>query len=81
MTAEFLTPPEVAKTLRCRESKVLLWIRSGRLPAINVSETSRPRYRIARAALDAFLESRLVSPDTRPPTRRQRRESQIPKYV
>ncbi len=77
---EFLTPPEVAALLRIRESKILGWVRSGRLPAINVSEGQRPRYRIARAALDAFLQQRAVAPAV-PPARRQRRDSKIPQYV
>lgn len=82
MTADtrpaFLTPPEVARLLRCRESKILAEIRSGRLQSINLSDGQRPRYRIARAALDAFLAGRAVAPAV-PPARRQR--LQVPRYV
>jgi len=80
MPNEFLTPPEVARLLRCRESRILADIRSGRLRAINLSDGVRPRYRVSQQALDDYLLSRTVSPETRP-ERRQRRESQIPRYV
>ncbi len=73
MTHVYLTPPEAAAELRCRESKILGWIRSGRLPSINLSEGLRPRYRISRAALDTFLAALAVVPESRP-VRRQRRE-------
>ena len=75
---EWLTPAEIAKELRIRESKPVGWIKSGRLPAINVSEGHRPRYRIARAALDAFLQQQAVVLVARP-ERRQKRT--IPSYV
>lgn len=74
----YLTPPEVASVLRCRQSKVLTWIRSGRLAAVNLSEGQRPRYRIARTALDEFLAGKAVSPAIKT-VRRQRRE--VPQYV
>jgi len=79
MIAEFLTPPELARLLRCRESKVLAWIRSGRLRACNLSDGRRPRYRVRREDLDQFLAGESVVPATRP-ERRSRRES-IPSYV
>jgi excisionase family DNA binding protein len=74
----WLTPPEIARLLRCRGSKVLTWIRTGRLAAIDVSDTNRPRYRIARAALDEFLANRAVTPASRPASRLRR---DIPRYV
>jgi excisionase family DNA binding protein len=46
---EWLTPPEIAKELRCRTSKPIRWIEAGELPAVNVSEGARPRYRVRRA--------------------------------
>ena len=76
--SEFYTPPEIARLLRCRESKVSSWIKSGRLPAINVSESTRPRYRVARQALDEFLQRQAVVPVAKP-ERRQKRT--IPSYV
>ena len=56
--ATVLTPPEVAKQLRCRASQVLAWIRSGELKASNLSKGSRPRYRVTPDDLAAFLKSR-----------------------
>lgn len=75
---QFLTPPEVARLIRVREAKVISWIRSGRLPAINVSEGARPKYRIKPDDLDGFLKSRAVAPIARP-ARRERLS--VPRYV
>jgi excisionase family DNA binding protein len=76
---QFYTPPEVAKLLRCRESKISNWIRSGVLQAVNVGEGRRPRFRIAREHLDAFLQAKAVVPPPPKPVRRERRE--VPRYV
>ena len=76
----FYTPPEVARILRCRESKVSTWIRQGVLQAVNVSTGTRPRYRVGKSDLDAFLQAKVVVP-TAKPERRQRRDSSIPRYV
>lgn len=60
-TKEFLNPPEVARILAVNVNKILAWIASGELPAVNVAEKlngARPRWRISRTALDAFLASR-----------------------
>jgi len=82
MTADprpaFLTPPEIARSLRVSETKVAAWIRSGRLRAYNVSEGQRPKYRIRGDDLDSFLAGRTVTPPTRP-VRRER--VSIPRYV
>ncbi len=57
-----LTPPEVAKQLRCRASQVLAWIKSGELKASNLSKGNRPRYRVTPEDLAAFLKSRQPEP-------------------
>jgi len=54
----YLSPPQVAKQLQVGRDKVLNWIRSGELKAANVSDSFRPRYRIAPASLDLFLAGR-----------------------
>ena len=79
---EFLTPPEIRRKLRIRQSKVLGWIKNGDLPAIDVSEGRgrRPRYRVRKSDLDAFLAARAVVPAAKP-ERQQRRDSAIPRYV
>jgi excisionase family DNA binding protein len=73
MRVEWLTPPMIAKELQIRQSKPIGWIKSGRLPAVNLSEGQRPRYRVRRADLDEFLLGKAVIPQSRP-ARRQRRE-------
>ena len=76
---EWMTLPEIAQELRCRQSKPRRWVESGELPAINVSDSTRPRYRVRRADLDAFLQRRAVAP-TPQPSRPPRRDS-YPRYV
>ena len=70
----FLTPPGVAKLLRVSPDKVHGWIRRGDLKAVNVGNGFRPRYRVSRANLDAFLATREVQP----PPERPRRNRQPP---
>lgn len=65
----YLTPPRVAALLRVKADKVLYWIHTGKLTAINVSDASRPRFRISQDALDTFLRSREVQ---QPPRVRRR---------
>ena len=76
---EFLTASEVARLLRVRESKVLVWLRSGELLAADVSERpgqGRARWRIAREDLDEFLRRR--QPRTPAKTTRRRRRTERP---
>ena len=60
-----LTPPEVAKRYGVATTKVLLWIRTGELAALNFANRgcTRPRYSITPEAIAAFEESRRVIPD------------------
>jgi excisionase family DNA binding protein len=55
-----LSTREAAKYWRVTKDKVLGWIRAGFLEAIDVrsSQSSRPQYRIPRAAVEAFNASR-----------------------
>jgi excisionase family DNA binding protein len=68
----YLTPPQVAKYLRVNPATVIAWIRSGELVASNLSRKrgGRPRYRISREALDAFLRAR--QPNAGKPRKRGR---------
>lgn len=68
---EYLNPPSIARMLGVNQDKVLGWIRSGELTAVDVSATrgGRPRWRIARADLDSFLNRRRATP---PPKVRRR---------
>ncbi len=56
-----LTVPEVAKFLRVAPTKVLTWIRNGRLRGYNVAEkeTGRPKYRINPKDLEFFTKLRV----------------------
>lgn len=47
------------------------WIRSGALAAVNVSEGTKPQYRITSDAVEAFFDSRRVKAAPKiQPTRR-----------
>lgn len=65
----FYTPPEVAKMLRVRSSKITYWIASGELRAFNVTGKpgGRPRWRISEEALEEFKRDR--TPHKAPPRR------------
>ena len=74
-----LTVSEAARLLRVNRGKVLGWIASGRLRAMNTAKgQGRPRYRIARTDLDVFLIGRTRQPAIMPARRRRRA---IPKAV
>ncbi|MBP7937822.1 MAG: helix-turn-helix domain-containing protein [Phycisphaerae bacterium] len=70
-----LTPPEVARIFRVDAKKVISWIRSGELRAVNVATRidGRPRYVIDREDIAAFELRRQVVPPA-PRRRRYRRE-------
>ncbi len=74
----FLSPPEVARLYGVDQHKVLNWIRSGQLSAVNVGDgTQRPRYRISPEALAAFEAARAAGPQPRISRVRRRRDPQI----
>jgi len=60
-----LTPPEIAKLYGVSTAKVITWIRTGELAALNLANRgcSRPRYSVAPTALTDFEQSRAVIPD------------------
>ena len=66
--ADSLTPPQVAKRLGVNADKVLSWIRSGELSAVNVTikPGGRPKYRITAADLDTFKNRRSPQPRIKP---------------
>jgi excisionase family DNA binding protein len=70
----YLTPPEIAKLLRVSPEKVLGWIRRAELRAVNVGNGTRPRYRVSREWLDAFLQVREVQPPAPRQVRRKREQ-------
>lgn len=69
----YLTPPMIAKRLAVNIAKVLRWIATGELRAIDVShhpDTGNPRWRISPDWLAAFEEERSnnrAAPSTQTP--------------
>lgn len=68
-TPHYYSPPQLAKLLQVGRDKVLNWIRSGQLIAANVSDSLKPRYRVAQTDLELFLAGRMEA--ARPPRRRK----------
>ncbi len=60
MDEHLLTVEQVANLLRCAPDLVYSHIRSGRLPAINISHGKRPLYRITQADFDRYKASAAV---------------------
>lgn len=75
-----VTPNELARLRGIGPEKVLGWIRSGKLSAINISEGRiRPRYLIALTDLAEFDKSLAVVAPA--PSVSRPRRSEIPHYV
>ena len=70
------SPPEYAKEHGVDPSKVLAWIRSGELRAINLatSTTGRPRYRILLEAIVEFEERRSARQPVKPVRRKRKKQ-------
>lgn len=78
-----LTPAEVAKSWGVSPDKVVRFIRSGELKAIDISQKrdKRPRYRIDPADVEAFEAARqVVSRLPTSQTRRSKRNGDIKVY-
>jgi excisionase family DNA binding protein len=76
-----MTPRELAAVLRVSPDKVLGWIHSGELRALNTSSAHcrRPRYVILPHHLDEFERRRITGPPPARP-RRQKRAQLIDYY-
>ena len=81
---EYLTTSDIAEMLGVAIDKVHGWLASGELRAINVAQRpgGRPRWRISRADLDAFLSARASTPATTTvrPVRRRRAPVEVTQY-
>lgn len=76
----YLTVAEVAARLSLSEETITAAIKSGALPASNVSQGKlRPRWRVSESDLAQWLESRQAVPVKR--HQRRRRTLTIPQYV
>lgn len=82
IVSTYLRPRDVAERLDVRVHSVLTWIRSGELPASDVSTTrgGRPSWRIAESDLQTFLESRSQTHPTKQQHRR-RKSGVVKEYV
>jgi hypothetical protein len=76
-----LTPPQLARLLGIDSSKVLAWIRSGQIDAINIATRpdGRPRWVITPDAYATFRNRRSSRP-VPPPTRRRRKDPAVIQY-
>lgn len=69
----FLSPPKAGRLLGCGPDQVLAFIRAGELRASNLSRAGRPRWKIAPADLQKFLDARS---NQKPASQRQRRRAE-----
>lgn len=79
------TPPEFAEDMRVKPEKVVGWIRSGELEAVDVANegSSRPRFRITPEAIEAFLKRRRTTKPAAKTTapRRRKASSDVVEFV
>jgi len=74
----YLSAVDVATELAVRQSKVLAWIKSGELPASDLSQhpgVGKARWRIRRSDLDDFMRSRQLGT---PAASNRRRKPKLP---
>ena len=71
---DWLSPPQVAKMIGVKPDKILYWIHTGVMPAVNVAqkEDGRPQYAVTPAGLDIFTTRR----STRQPVKVKRARRQ-----
>jgi hypothetical protein len=69
-----VSPPTLAKAWGLDVQKIIAWIRSGELRAINAarSPTGRARFLIDKRDIEAFEQARAVTPPAARPARRRR---------
>ena len=80
---EWFSPPEVAAKFGQRPESIIAAIRTGELPAANFAAKgrTRPRYRIHRDDLEAFIRRRAVVPAAKPAPRPRREAVGVTQYV
>lgn len=74
------TPPAISKQLVVHVGKVLGWIQSGELRALNVGNGNRPRWRIMPDDLQAFLDRRAAQPAAKTTRRRRKPDPAVTEY-
>jgi hypothetical protein len=75
MIEQAVSPRRYANSRNINVSKVLTWIRSGELRAVNlaVRPEGRPRWKLTPEAIAEFEAKRSSTPPPAPPPRRPRR--------
>ena len=71
--SRYLTPPQYAARLGVHPDKVVAFIRSGQLAAVDLATpgSTRPRYRISPQAIEEFERRRSAAPLPKPIRRRR----------
>ena len=79
---QYLTPPEIAVILGVAHAKVLRWIESGELLAVDLSTSrnGRRRFKVARVEFERFLERRSTKPRSATQRRRPAPIDHEPRY-
>lgn len=82
LAARYVSPPEYAAQLGVKPGKVISWIESGELRAVNVAskKSSRPRWRISPDAIVAFENGHAVQPATTARRRRRKQPADVVQY-
>ena len=77
-----ITPPVYAKSRGVKNDKVLYWIKTGELAAINFARNpgGRPSWKIFPEAIADFERRRASKPPPKQPPR-QKKKTEIPRYV
>ncbi len=78
-----LTPPVLARRLGVDVHKILSWITSGELTAINCATrpAGRPRWRITEEAVAEFARRRSSAPAPRQPRRRRQPMTEAREWI
>lgn len=77
------SPKEIAAKAGCKVDKVLAWINSRELIAINYGSSQtggKPRWRVTAEALEDFERARTTQPAAKPVPRRKRTDTPIKSY-
>jgi hypothetical protein len=79
MSKQFYTLAELAERWCCSHSTALSHVRSGQLPAVDISSNPRGRshYIVATESVEAFEAARTTTPPKAPSKRRSRTKSDI----
>lgn len=77
----YLTPPKIARQLGVTCEKVLNWIRSGQLRAVNLSSGIRPRWKVRPDDLESFLATKSNQSNIKPSRTRRALPKPVRQWV